>query len=191
MCRSSPLDDIKESPKGSHATSPWRRIGAFAVDYVVLIVPLMTLISGLSWGLAWFQLNPFSINVWLNQVFVFLTLTLPVMLYFACCEASPWQATIGKRIAKVRVCDTNGRRPSLSRTTMRAIFKFLPWEFFHTIFWHWPGWPTHPAPPTTLQMTLLIVGWLVIGSFLLTLFVGSHRTPYDWLAGTVVVETAD
>jgi uncharacterized RDD family membrane protein YckC len=34
----------------------------------------------------------------------------------------------------------------------------------------------------------MIVGWLVMGWFVVCLFVGSRRTPYDWIAGTVVVE---
>ena len=63
----------------------------------------------------------------------------------------------------------------------------MPWEFFHTIFWHWEGWPTNPAPPTTFQITAMAVGWLAIGWIAVSLFVGTRRGPYDSVAGTVVI----
>lgn len=33
----------------------------------------------------------------------------------------------------------------------------------------------------------MTVGWLAMGWFVVCLFVGSRRTPYDWAAGTVVI----
>ena len=133
------------------------------------------------------HIKPYSANVWLNQGITILALTVPIVLYFALSEASRFQATIGKRLLKVSVVDTNAQPAMLKQTLLRAVVKLLPWEFFHTIYWHWEGWPTNPAPPTTIQIIAMAVGWLAIGWFVVSLFVGTRRTPYDRIAGTVVV----
>jgi uncharacterized RDD family membrane protein YckC len=178
----------KSAPSLATAASPSRRIGACFVDYFVFILPLLGFIGLGSWLLSSFNISPFSDNMWHNQGIVVLILTMPVVLYFALCEGSRFQATVGKRLMKVSVVDTSGQRATFKQTAVRAIVKFLPWEHFHTIMRHWEGWPTNPSPPTTLHIIAMIVGWLVMGWFVVCLFVGSRRTPYDWIAGTVVVE---
>lgn len=137
------------------------------------------------------KISPFGDNPWINQSLVILTLTLPVVLYFALSEASRFQATYGKRIMKVSVVDMSGQQANLRQTLMRAIGKLLPWEWFHTMVWHWDGWPTNPAPPTSLQIVGLSLVWLAIVWFLACLFVGSRRTPYDRVAATAVVTKVD
>ena len=167
--------------------SPWRRIAAYIVDYSVFMLPLVGILSLGSWALLSFDISPFSDNAWLNHGVAILILTVPVVLYFSLSEASRFQATVGKRLLKVSVVDASGHRVTLKQAMLRAIVKFLPWEFFHTIIWHWEGWPSNPATPTNLQMFAMTIGWLVMGWFVVSLFVGSRRTPYDWVAGTVVV----
>ena len=175
------------TPSPITPASPWRRIAAYFVDYFVFMLPLIGILSLSSWAFLSFGISPFSNNVWLNQGIVILVLTLPVVLYFALSEASRFQATVGKRLLKVSVVDASGHRVTLKQAMLRAIVKFLPWEFFHTIIWHWEGWPSNPATPTNLQIMTMTAGWLVMGWFVVCLFVGSRRTPYDWAAGTVVV----
>ena len=169
------------------AASPLRRIAAYFVDYFVFIVPLLGLLSLSAWVLRSFDISLFSNTVWLNHGIVILTLTVPVVLYFALSEASRFQATVGKRLMRLSVVDATGQRARLNQTVLRAVVKFLPWEFFHTILWHWEGWPSNPAPPTDFQIVAMTAGWLVMGWFVVSLFVGSRRTPYDWAAGTGVV----
>lgn len=170
------------------AASPWRRIAAYLVDYFVFVVPLLGTLSLCGWGLWSYGITPSLDNPWVNQGFVVLILTLPIVLYFALLESSQWQATVGKRLMNVAVVDTSEERATFKQTAIRAIVKFFPWEFFHTIYWHWEGWPTNPTPPTNLQIIALTVGWIVIGLFIVGLFVGSRRTIYDWAAGTIVVK---
>jgi len=167
--------------------SPWRRVAAYFVEYFVFILPLIGLLTLASWAFSSFDISLFSDNAWLNHGIVILILTVPVVLYFALSEATRFRATVGKRLMKLSVVDTTGQRATLKQTVLRAVVKFLPWESFHTILWHWEGWPSNPAPPTNLQIVAMIAGWLVMGSFVVSLFVGSRRTPYDWVAGTVVV----
>ena len=170
------------------AASPWRRIGAYLIDYFVFIVPAVGVLSLISWWLASVNLSLFSDNRWFNQLVVIGLLTIPVICYFALCEASRFQATTGKRLMRVIVVQNTGIRATRRQTATRAVVKFLPWEYFHTIMWRWDGWPTDPAPPTSLQILAMSFGWLVIGWFTITLFVGSGRTPYDWVAGTAVTD---
>ena len=175
------------TPTPTTPASPWRRIAAYFVDYFVFILPLLGVLSLVGWALRSFDISPSSDNAWLNHGIVILVLTVPIILYFALSEASQFQATVGKRLMKVSVVDTSGERAPLKQTAIRAVVKFLPWEFFHTIIWHWEGWPSNPAPPTNIQYVAMTAGWLVMGWFVVSLFVGSRRTPYDWVAGTVVI----
>lgn len=181
-------NDTAQSMKGiARAASPWRRLVAYLVDYVVFIVPLLGMLSLVAWALLLLEIDLMTDSPWLNHGRMLLLLTLPIVLYFALCESSQFQATIGKRLTSVAVVDITGKRASLGQTVMRTIVKFLPWEFFHAIYWHWEGWPLNPAQPTTVQFVGLTAGWLVIGWFVLSLFIASRRTPYDRVAGTIVV----
>lgn len=44
------------------ATSAWRRIAAYFVDYFVFILPLLGLLSLGTWALSSFDINPSSDN---------------------------------------------------------------------------------------------------------------------------------
>ena len=177
---------FEQSP--TRAASAWRRIAAYFVDYFVFIVPLLAVLGLCGWALWSFGITPSLDNPLVSQGLVILVLTQPVVMYFALSESFRWQATVGKRLLKVVVVDTSGGRATFKQTAIRAIVKFLPWEYFHTIYWHWEGFPMNPAPPTTFQIVAMAFGWLVIGWFIISLFVGSGRTPYDRAAETIVVE---
>lgn len=175
---------LKENPKLS---VPWRRIAAFFVDYFAFMVPFLAVLSLVAWALFSFEVDPMPESAWLKHGIMLVLLTLPIVLYFALCESSSRQGTLGKRLMRVAVVNDAGERASLSHTTIRAVAKFLPWEVFHAIYWHWEGWPTNPAAPTTLQIVGLAVGWFAVAGYLISLFIQRGRTPYDWVAGTVVV----
>jgi len=171
---------------GLAPASPWRRLAAYMIDYFVFIVPLLGLLALGVWALFDFD-PPIPTNAWVKHGIMILILTMPIVLYFACCESSPLQGTIGKRLMKVAVVDIHGHRATFKHTALRALLKFLPWEYFHAILWHWDGWPTNPAPATNLQLMIIAIGWLILAWYVVSLFVGSRRTPYDRVAGTVVV----
>jgi len=182
------MSDTDRSGASMSATaSPWRRIAACLIDYFVFIVPLLGLLSLVAWVFLSLGINPLPDNAWASHGIMILLLTLPIAAYFALCESSRYRGTAGKVFMGVAVEIGNGEPASLKQTAIRAIVKLLPWEFFHAIYWHWDGWPLDPAPPTTLQTIGLTVGWLVIGYFLLSLFIAPRRTPYDRAAGTVVM----
>ncbi len=115
---------------------PWRRVAAFGLDYLVILLcmgvlalfSLSVLIPRLSLGAPW-----------QTQLLGFTTLTLPVFLYFALSETR-FAGTLGKRWLALSVTDVSGARVSLRQSLLRSALKFAPWELTHTavhrfIFW--------------------------------------------------------
>ncbi|MGH2355862.1 MAG: RDD family protein [Chloroflexota bacterium] len=171
----------------------WRRLAAFGVDYLV-IAAYIGVLTGVgivvqrALGLGFEPPRTLRGRL-LGEAVGMLTLTLPVAGYFALTEASPWQATIGKRALGLRVATAAGQRLPLGRAVLRSLLKFAPWELAHASLWHTPGWPTQPQPgPITYAgsaLALLLAGWYV-----LSIFVGARRTPYDRAADTRVLVAA-
>ena len=92
-----------------------RRFGAFAIDYVALSLWII-LISIAFALLPRVLVEPLFATPLSSQLTGLAVLTGPVVLYFALQEASARQATIGKRILRLRVTDGAGRRISLPRS---------------------------------------------------------------------------
>ena len=59
-----------------------------------------------------------------------LLITLITWLYFASCESSVWQATLGKKLFGLRVTDLNGARLSFARASGRYFGKLLSGSIF-------------------------------------------------------------
>ncbi len=168
--------------------SAWRRLAAYLIDYLVIAAYIALLFAlavvlrertgpGLGEG-------P---NPMVGQLIGFVTLTLPVILYFAVMHASQRGATVGKRVLRLRVVNMNGQQARFPQTLMRAVVKFLPWEIAHTAIWRIPGWPQEPAEPLAWQWTAFAASMLACGLYIVSLFIGAGRTPYDRVAGTCVV----
>lgn len=81
----------------------WRRLAAVAID-----LALLTLSSLLA-----------------AQVLPMLGALLVPWLYFSAFEASPWQATPGKRLLMLRVVDVNGVPLRWPRATLRYFCRFI------------------------------------------------------------------
>jgi uncharacterized RDD family membrane protein YckC len=95
----------------------WRRGIATAIDWLLIGV-----VVSLSIGYHG-QLAPPHSTV---KLVVYYTLALAVVwLYFAALEASPWRATLGKRVVGVRVTTLDGRRIGVGRATARLLAKLL------------------------------------------------------------------
>jgi uncharacterized RDD family membrane protein YckC len=124
-----------------------------------------------------------------GQLVAFTTLTVPVALYFALFDASRLRATPGKRLLGLQtVTETGGRVPTI-RAILRAMVKLAPWELAHTALWTTPGWPAQAAP-RPLNLAGFGLSLALASGYVLTLFVGSRRTPYDHVAGTRVVRSS-
>lgn len=164
----------------------WPRLLAFVLDYLILGGYLLLLL----WvGVSLIGAIPgFSERVGaqplLGQLLGFVTVTLPVSLYFALSEASPRQATWGKRRLHLQVSDTAGARLSLPRALLRTALKFISWELAHTCIWQLSAGASEPSP---LILYGFILVWVLVGANLLSLLLTPRRQAlYDLLAGTQV-----
>ena len=170
--------------------SPWRRIGAWILDYFVIAAYLILLTTA-SLGILASPLAP-AFSAALKQPITaelvgFLVLTLPVILYFALLEASQRQATLGKRALGIMVAGRGGGRLSVWRAVVREAVRFLPWELSHALIWQLALSPARNSFPAWAAVGFAAV-YLLVFAYLVTLFIGSqHRTLYDRLAGSWVI----
>lgn len=157
---------------------PIRRLAAFGFDYLLIacwavFIGLVSVTTGVHENL--------DMTGWGGRAAAhllgFLSLTLPVIAYFAMTEGGPKRASLGKRALKLQV--------EGERTWLRNIIKFLPWEIAHAAIWWQDAQPFVDPMPTGNLIVSSFAMLLGIG-IVASLFIGDGRTPYDRLAGTRV-----
>lgn len=108
----------------------WRRLAAYALDYGLqfLATTLAAFViggaAGLTIAFSGSTVDPQSVA---NLLVIPLQVISLLMswLYFTLCEASSWQATLGKRALRLRVTDVEGGRLSWARANGRYWSKLL------------------------------------------------------------------
>ncbi|MBJ7599175.1 MAG: hypothetical protein DLM67_06035 [Candidatus Nephthysia bennettiae] len=138
----------------------WRRLGAFAIDLVFVLVGclVVTLLIAVLLAIALISSGGSApTDDPLVQVAAFLILLVLTWLYFAGLESSGWQGTLGKRMTGLLVTDRAGRRLSFWRSTGRYFAKILS------------------ALP-------ILIGYL------LAAFTPQKQALHDLIAGTLVVK---
>lgn len=76
----------------------WQRVGAFTLDYIVILGYWIALALLFLFLKAIFSIKPLQFATWVESQFMgFLFVTLPITLYFALSESSIQQATWGKQ----------------------------------------------------------------------------------------------
>ena len=164
----------------------WLRVKAFVWDYFVILGYLILLAV---FGLILDQISGTAQWMFANrvraQVSGFLLGTLPVMLYFAAGEASPGQATWGKRKMKLKVMDQNGERVHFPRAFARTLLKFIPWELSHALIWQLRFLPDTSSAVINYGFALVYI--LVGLNLACSSMTSSRQTVYDLLAGTYVM----
>ena len=117
----------------------WKRVGAYILDAIILYIPQLIIQKAFGVDAAQEQLKQAAANAGGNMQLVlaaqehFYAAMWPAMLlsivigwlYFAICESSAWQATLGKMALGIRVTDLEGRRISFPRALGRYPAKFL------------------------------------------------------------------
>jgi uncharacterized RDD family membrane protein YckC len=167
--------------------SIWRRTGAFALDYVVialwigLVVGLGVLMRGVATELA----DDLFGNPLTAELAGFVTLTLPVALYFAVSEQGAIGGTWGKRRRGLRVVTDGGAPLSLGRSVLRTALKLVPWELAHAVIWRFAI--PDSAPELLLDAGLVVVWGVVAANLLSALLDDRRRTLSDRLSGTRVI----
>jgi len=117
----------------------WKRVAAYIIDSILLWIPqkLIEMVSGA--GAAKDAMNETIKGAAGNMQVVhaaqihYLSAAWPSMLlglvvgvlYFAFCESSAWQATLGKLALGIRVTDMEGRRIGFGRAIGRYLAKIL------------------------------------------------------------------
>ncbi len=108
-----------------------RRVVAFMLDWLVILVW-----AGMLFESSWQSLEETPgrpSTPWVTQAIGFVSLTLPVVLYFSISESSGHKATFGKRALGLTVIGVAGGIVSFGRSLARSSIKFIPWEFGHIV----------------------------------------------------------
>jgi len=143
------LDRVYSPPKAPLQTAPdrersledhagfWKRVLAYLIDCVVLWIPntIIARLMGASAAQALLLQNAQGADpqAAMAAYGAFYSAMMPALLiqlvitwlYFAVCESSAWQATLGKLALGIRVVDLDGNRISFLRATGRHFAKIL------------------------------------------------------------------
>lgn len=165
----------------------WRRLTAWLIDWLAILgwaavtaaigVPLY--LAGITGPMGTIGLN----------VLATLVLVVPVVAGFAGLEASRREASLGKRVRRLRVVDVEtGGGLSFGRALLRNALKIgLPWMVGHLAVFaisrdsaasgsvSWPVW------------TLTVLAYVLPIWYVVSLFTGDGRTPYDRAARARVI----
>lgn len=168
------------------------RVKAFAYDYLIIsgyiiLLTASTLIITRTAGLLGISLH-WPENPLRADLMAFVTLILPVILYFSLQESSPKQATWGKRKMGLRVVNTNGKKLTRTQALARSALKFLPWQIAHTSIFHIKGFPRAIVEVPTIVLAGFGLVYLLTGAYIAsTLISDEKRAPYDRVAGSFVI----
>jgi uncharacterized RDD family membrane protein YckC len=117
----------------------WKRVAAFILDGIILYIPNLIILKSMGSDAAQATLtqailaapgDPHAMMAAYGQFYstmaaASLITTALSWLYFALCESSTWQATVGKLALGIRVTDLQGNRISFPRALGRYPAKFL------------------------------------------------------------------
>ncbi len=123
---------------------------------------------------------------WNTELYMLLTISLPIWLYFILLEKSSAQATLGKRALKLQVIDGGGGPLSNVKSFFRTLIKLLPWEVAHIANnFPVPMWYTDEPG---FRIGFAVAGGLM-GMYMLTLLLTKHKqTIHDLAIDSFVVK---
>lgn len=161
------------------------RLLAFAIDYTVIAVYGVLLFGLSTWISSSTGLHIKGSPV-IGQLIGFLTVTIPVFLYFYLAEKGNHKATIGKRMRKL--CVTNSEEHVQRPVLIRNLIKFIPWEIAHAGV-HWMKYYEREGIENPMWVWfLLIIPQLIVIAYIISILQSKgHGSFYDHIAGTRVV----
>lgn len=118
-----------------------------------------------------------------------LVTVVPATVVLALLESSPREASLGKRTRHLRVADAvTGSRVSFRRSILRNTLKIgVPWTIGHAaVFAIFQASGSGSVPVSVWLLT--VVAYVLPITYVVFLFVGQGRTPYDHISGTVVIQ---
>ena len=167
--------------------NPFRRLLAYWIDMTLLYAVLV----GLQFG--FIALTGGVVNNWitaqhiglLSWGWIFLTISLPMWLYFILNERGARQATLGKSLLELKVTDLHGNRLTGVIATWRTVCKLAFFEIGHLSFL-FPT-PLFDEPDPSIRVGIVIVIALMLVYFVVTLITPRHQSLHDLIAKTLVV----
>ncbi|MDH4334297.1 MAG: RDD family protein [Chloroflexota bacterium] len=165
--------------------NPFRRLVAYWIDITLLYAALVSLQLGFA------SLTDGVVADWLGDrlfllwVWIFLTISLPMWLYFMLLESGPRQATVGKSLLGLQVTDMAGNRLKRPRATLRTASKLAFFEIGHLTLL-FPT-PLFDDPEPSFRAGIMVVMALMVVYFAVALVAPRHQSVHDLLAKTLVV----
>ncbi|MDR9450313.1 MAG: RDD family protein [Acidimicrobiia bacterium] len=176
------MEPVTQTATGSigPAAEALARIKAAAMDLWVVVG--WAAFSGAIGGvLRLLDLGFHTPSAW--DMYAFVTLVAPVAVNFALIEASPRQATPGKRRLNLVVIDAKESQLTRSRSLARSAVKFVPWQMAHTAVFQLFARSTAAG-----HIVLSIAAQILVVASIATMALDSqHRALHDLIARTRVV----
>lgn len=162
------------------------RLVSLGVDYLVILGWLLVL------TLVGFLVRPMlpsgaaAMSLWRTDLLAFGFTVLPVWVYLTVTEAGRAQATIGKRVARLKVFRQDGLLPGFGRVAARNAVKLLPWQLGHLAV---------SRAILDVHLPVAVVADVVsLGLVVVTVVMAIHdpqrRALHDRVAGTRVAQPA-
>ncbi len=132
-------DPLAENLEHAGYAGFWLRVAAYIIDRIIIDIPLLpfSFVVGVIYGIAEMQHDPHPPMGFLNKdgslnvsfcIFELCMVLFALVvnwLYFSLQESSSAQATVGKRLLKLKVTDLSGNRISFGHATGRYFGKIL------------------------------------------------------------------
>lgn len=174
---------MKQQQKSTKRLLGYRFL-AYTVDFLVMLLAVVVFQFGFRYATGG-VVNDSLTTPLLLYIWVLLTVTLPVYLYFILSEYLPAHATIGKRLFGLKVVSNKGKVTGWQATVRNFIKVTLPWEATHlALFFPTPILlnPSSDEFRLTLFIPYIIFG--IYGAYLI--FTKGRTTLHDAIAGTNV-----
>lgn len=167
----------------------FKRALAYIIDCTICYAAVMLIIQ---WAILsniresigitneWFKS---SLNM---ELYVLISISLPVWAYFTYFDSNKSKGTFGKRILKLSVYNTNHQKMGLGKSFQRTFLKLLPWEIAHlgVIF----PTPMYFENEPTLRI-LTFIGMLLFIIYMSSILLNKNgQSIYDKMIGTKVIE---
>ncbi|MEV0953035.1 RDD family protein [Promicromonospora sp. NPDC050249] len=161
----------------------WRRIVAWLVDWLCFLVWL-ALVAAIGIPLYLAGVTGQWSAVTANVVSALVT-AVPLTIFLAVLESGARQASVGKRVMGLKVVGVrDGGRLSFASALLRNALKVaVPWTIGHAAAIALVGSTTIGPGLATLTAAAYVLPLV----YVVTLFAGKGRTPYDRAGGATVV----
>lgn len=165
---------------------PWNRLFAWIIDWLAILV-WVAVVAAVGIPLYLVGLIGTMPLLWLNLVAAVL-LVVPVTLVLAKFESGAKEGSLGKRARRLKVVSARtGARLSFQQAIARNALKIaLPWTIGHAAVYEIVTSSGNGVVPISVWI-LTAIAYVLPITYVVSLFFGTGRTPYDRLCRSIVV----